>query len=92
MKPLTLITLCILTFSLNAQEYDGFYYKQLKEAKQSRNEGWKTLTTYTFSIACNAIGDGLNDSGKKTAGHLFNAASIGSLVVSPFVLHYDKRN
>lgn len=83
--------LLIYTITLSAQEYDCFYYEQLKEAKASRNEGWKTLAVYGSSIILNGIGDGLNDSGKKTTGHLFNAASIGVLLGSPFILEYKDK-
>ena len=53
-------------------------------------EGWKTIAVYTGSIVLNAVGDGLNDNGVKGWGHVSNAASIGVLLASPFILDYDK--
>ena len=50
----------------------------------------KTTGLYTTSIVFNAVGDGLNDNGQKTLGHAFDAASIGILVASPFILNAKK--
>jgi hypothetical protein len=58
--------------------------------KQDKNESWKVIALYSGSIILNGIGDGLNDANHKTAGHLFNAASIGTLLVSPIVFNYQK--
>jgi len=48
------------------------------------------LGIYSSSIALNAIGDGLKDSGYKDWGHFCNAASIGVLVTYPFITNNDK--
>lgn len=53
-------------------------------------ESAKVIGLYTASIALNAIGDGLNDSGEKPWGHALNAASIGLLLSSPFIIDYEK--
>jgi hypothetical protein len=45
---------------------------------------------YSGSIILNSVGDGLNDSGNKTWGHACNAASIGLLLTSPFIIDYEK--
>jgi hypothetical protein len=50
----------------------------------------KVITVYTSSIVLNAVGDGLNDSGSKQWGHFCNAASIGILLTSPFIIDYEK--
>ena len=55
-----------------------------------KSEAWKVIGIYSSSIVLNAVGDGLNDSGEKQWGHLCNAASIGLLLTSPFVIDYDK--
>ena len=50
----------------------------------------KLIGIYTASVLLNGIGDGLNDSDRKTTGHIINSLSIGLLVASPFLLDYDK--
>ena len=57
-----------------------------------KSEAWKVIGIYSSSIVLNAVGDGLNNSGEKQWGHLCNAASIGLLLTSPFVIDYDKAN
>ena len=61
----------------------------LKRDKMERVEPLKVFAVYLASIVCGGLGDGLNDSGHKTAGHLWNAASIGILLVSPKIIHYQ---
>ena len=55
-----------------------------------KGEAWKTIVVYSGSIILNAVGDGLNDSGTKDWGHICNAASLGLLLASPFIIDYDK--
>lgn len=38
----------------------------------------------------NGIGDGLNNSNRKTIGHVINAISIGILLSSPFILDFER--
>lgn len=54
------------------------------------SQTWKIPAIYSTSIAFNAIGDGLKDSGQKDLGHVFNAASIGLVVMSPLIYDYQK--
>lgn len=54
-------------------------------------ERWKVIGLYSAAIICNGIGDGMNNTHNKTMGHIFNAASIGLLVASPFVVKYDQK-
>ena len=54
-------------------------------------ESVKVIGIYSGSIILNAVGDGLNDSGTKGWGHACNAASIGLLLSSPFIIDYDKK-
>lgn len=54
--------------------------------KQDRTEAYKALAVIGASILLDAIGDGYNDSGSKVLGHSLNAASVGILVASPFIL------
>jgi len=76
--------------SINAQDTINFQ-RALKISKQERWEPVKIIGIYSASILLNAIGDGLNDSNNKTNGHLLNAASIGILLGSPFIIHYDRK-
>lgn len=58
--------------------------------KQKISEPAKVILLYTGSILLNAVGDGLNDSGYKDWGHVANAASIATLLISPLILDYQK--
>lgn len=82
------IIILLVCSQLGAQSTFNF---QLTQAKKDHSEKWKTIAIYTGSIALNAIGDGLNDSGKKTAGHICNALSIGTLLASPFIMQYNDK-
>lgn len=74
MKKTLIILLLLISISASAQ----------------KKEAWKVITVYSSSIILNAVGDGLNDSGHKDWGHACNAASIGFLLTSPFIIDYDK--
>ena len=50
----------------------------------------KVIAVYSGSIILAAAGDALNNSHEKGWGHLCNAASAGLLVVSPFIIKYEK--
>lgn len=79
-------------FSTMCRGQDTTAFKiALKKSHQERWEPVKVIGIYSASILLNAIGDGLNDSGKKTTGHLLNAASIATLLGSPFLIHYDTK-
>jgi hypothetical protein len=67
-----------------------FYVKPNKPIKIVQSEALRTILVYSGSIILNGIGDGLNNSNHKTWGHTCNAASIGVLLASPFIIHYDK--
>lgn len=58
--------------------------------KKVMSEPAKIILTYVGSIALEAVGDGLNDSGHKDWGHLCKAFSTATLLVSPFYINYDK--
>ncbi len=83
MKRLFSILLIVVCLSANAQ-YNPY--------KHSHKEGYKAIALFTTSIVLSAVGDGLNDEGFKTYGHLLNAASTGLLVASPFILDIDRSN
>lgn len=80
----------ILSLSANSQYLTSnlTYKKPFKESRIP--ESVKVISIYTGSILLNAIGDGLNDSGSKEWGHACNAASIGLLLTSPFIIDYNK--
>ena len=52
----------------------------------------KVITLFSASIILDGIGDGLYDSGDKSWGHAFQAASTGLLVASPLFLDMDRDN
>lgn len=74
MKKTIIILLLIISFQCFAQKH----------------EAWKVISLYSGSILIDAVGDGLNDSGNKAWGHLCNAASVGILLTSPFIINYEK--
>lgn len=45
---------------------------------------------FIIAIILNGIGDGLNNDNKKTYGHIFNAFSILVLLVTPFIVVWDR--
>lgn len=72
-----------------------------RKIKKGNTEWIKVIGLYTAAVVLNGIGDGLNGKGEelngivktdyKTWGHVFNAASIGLLVASPFLINYDTK-
>jgi len=86
MKKLLLISL-LSSLSLFAS---GQYFDSVI-VKPKKGEAAKVIILYSSSIILNAVGDGLNDDGNKGWGHACNAASIGLLLSSPFIIDYDKK-
>jgi len=84
--------LLLISLSVQAQwtDKDTSFQLQLKEVKADRAEKWKVIGLYAGSIILNGIGDAKNDMNQKTVGHLFNAASVGTLVLSPAIFNYKK--
>ena len=96
MKKLLIITfISLIGITVHAQQFrnrvsSNYYVKVNEPEKIIKNEALKTILLYSGSIVLNGIGDGLNNNNHKTWGHACNAASIGVLLASPFVIHYDK--
>jgi hypothetical protein len=91
----TLLSLILYFFSITCfsqRQKDPILVVNIHLLKQEKSEKWKTIVLYSGSIILNGIGDGLNDSKFKTAGHLFNAASIGTLIITPAIFNYQKDN
>ena len=59
--------------------------------KHKKQGDLKVIGIYAASIILNGIGDGLNNSNNKTVGHIVNALSISMLLISPFLMEYDKK-
>jgi len=81
MKYLIIILFFFICLSANAQ---------LRGLNRKMSEPAKVILTYAGVVALNAIGDGLNDNGIKDWGHLCNAASIGTLLMSFTWIDYNK--
>ncbi|MDR3652572.1 MAG: hypothetical protein P4L34_06340 [Paludibacter sp.] len=63
-----------------------------KKKNHNENLEWvKIAGLYTASVILNAMGDALNNSNRKTVGHMCNGASIGLLVASPFLVKYNTK-
>lgn len=84
-----LIGLSFLSFASHPQllPYDQL---QTPVIKKRLSEPVKVITLYAGSILLDAAGDALNDSQHKDWGHLCNAASVGILLTSPFIIDYEK--
>ena len=93
MKTLLLLVLLFFSFTCFSQCLkDTSRVVNLQSVRQEKSERWKVIALYSGSIILNGIGDGLNGSNQKTVGHLFNAASIGALLLSPALFNYQKDN
>ena len=71
-------------------EYDA-YIERLRLNKKKKLDKIKVIGLYSAAIILNGIGDGLNNTHQKTMGHIFNAASIGVLLTTPFFIDYDTK-
>jgi len=79
-----IIIIILLFFSLNlSAQLRGLSTHKFPESA-------KVILTYTGAVALNAIGDGLNDNGVKGWGHVANALSIGTLLMSFTWIDYDR--
>jgi len=76
----TFISILLISISLSISAQNLHY----------RSNKWKELAVDIASISLNALGDGLNDNGKKGIGHVCNALSIGVLLTSPWVIDYKQ--
>jgi len=92
MKYLALILLFVSVNCFGQYDYDikSDYFDSYTVVKEQKSQAWKVIAVYSGSIIFNAVGDGLNDSGEKQWGHFCNAASIGILLTSPFIIDYEK--
>lgn len=78
---------------LNSNKNNYSFWEKITTNRNSNLDKWermKIIGMYSAAIICNSIGDGMNNTHRKTMGHIFNAASIGFLVASPFVVKYEK--
>ena len=76
-----LFSILLLTCAILAQaQYNPYQKKEWKY-----KEAAITLATNLAAITLDAMGDAYNDMGKKELGHALNAASVGTLLVRPFL-------
>ncbi|MCE5332919.1 MAG: hypothetical protein LLF95_12365 [Bacteroidales bacterium] len=83
--------ICKMNISLNNHETVDSKFKQIRVANKTKLDKWKVIGLYSTAIVLNGIGDGLNNTHSKTMGHVFNAASIGVLLTTPFFIDYNKK-
>jgi hypothetical protein len=83
----------LLKMMAQGYEVDSMQMKYFEIQKQPNKFKSKYLPIilFTTSIALNAVGDGLNDSDKKMAGHICNSLSIASLIAIPLSCDINKR-
>ena len=85
MKRLSIISL-LLVFALNIQAQDFTLYNP-----PSKFPEWaKVALVYSTSIALDAMADGYRDDGNKQLSHALEAASVGTLLMSPFIINYKQ--
>jgi hypothetical protein len=96
MRKLAIICLCLcigLKLCSQSFEEDSMRVNYFIIDKQPSKFKTKYLPVILFSssIIFNAVGDGLNDNGKKMAGHICNSLSIASLLAVPFSCDIEKK-
>ena len=62
----------------------------VSEKRWKFSEPAKVILLFGSSVVLEAIGDAKFDDGQKELGKLFQAASLGILIASPFILNVDK--
>ncbi len=78
----------------NSNKNELSFWNKISSKRSTNLDTWermKIIGMYSAAIICNSIGDGMNNTNRKTMGHVLNAASIGFLVASPFVIKYEKQ-
>lgn len=97
MKKLILITVLILSCQILSSQIKTDYelldynFNPVKIEKKGIPESVKIIGIIAGSIILEAIGDAKYDDGNKEIGKLFQAASVGILVASPFILDIDSK-
>ena len=88
MKTLIIGLFFTLTLTSQAQNFDNYIIQP--EKKEFLSQPARIILTYAAVNLLDAIGDGLNDKGNKGWGHTCQALSVGTLLMSPVWIHYDK--
>ena len=95
MKKLSIFLGLILTCQLLAcqilTDYELLSYNFTPIEVKRKWEPVKIIGIIAGSIILEAIGDAKYDSGLKYQGKLYQAASVGLLVASPFILNIDRK-
>jgi len=71
-------------------EFPKLQYDFKPEKRWKLSEPAKVILLFSSSVILEAIGDAKYDQGQKELGKLFQAASVGLLVASPFLLDINK--
>ena len=92
MKKLLLLTLFLTSQILTSQtSYELNYDFNPIKVKKGIPESVKVIGIIASSVILEAIGDAKYDAGQKEIGKLYQAASVGILVASPFLLDIDHK-
>ena len=89
MKKLLLISLLLTSQILSSQTLD-YDFNPVK-VKKGIPESVKVIGIIAGSVILEAIGDAQYDAGRKEIGKLYQAASVGILLASPFLLDIDRK-
>jgi len=55
-----------------------------------KKDAWKSIAIYSSSIILEGIGDALYDNGSKELGKSLQMVSFSFVLMSPFIMNYDK--
>lgn len=90
MKTYLLLLLAFISINCYSQHTISYNPYQKGSSWNTGPKAGTVIALFTTSIALNAIGDGLNNNNKKTAGHIYNALSIGTLLALPLLTDVNK--
>jgi len=81
----------ILSSQIITNDILTYDFEPVKIEKKGIPESVKIIGIIAGSVILEAIGDSKYDDGNKEIGKLYQAASVGILVASPFLLNIDKK-
>ena len=90
MKKLLVISLLLTSQILSSQTSLDYDFNPVK-VKKGIPESVKVIGIIASSVILEAIGDSKYDAGQKEIGKLYQAASVGILLASPFLLDIDRK-
>ena len=98
-KTIIILFFILSSLLINAQKYHFFVDNQERYFDSSGvlhkpflSNSTRIIIIFGSSILLNAIGDGMNDNGRKDIGHTLNALSTASLLTLPIFTRLTRNN